>query len=561
MPQETCDVIVLGAGAGGMAAAAVAAASGQDVLLVERTSLVGGTTAISGGMVWVPANRKMADAGLRDSLEAARLYLDRTVPGSAATREAFLRHADEAIAFLERHTALRLRPVCNYPDYYPLLPGATLGGRVLEPMPFDARALGRDFALLRPPLPEFMLLGGMMVARPDIPHFRNATRSWRSARRAAGLIAAYAWQRLSHPRGTTLVLGNALAGQLLLSIRQLGARLLLGTYAERLLMEAGTVGGAILAQGSSRRWLVRARRGVVIATGGFSHDAELRAGLLPRTAGLLSVAGPANDGGGIRLARAAGAGLHEGGAGNAFWVPVSRFRRRDGSEGIFPHTVTDRSKPGVIAVNRAGRRFTNEARSYHDFVQAMLREDDAGPIAVPAWLVCDRDFIRQYGLGAVRPLAASIAFHRRTGYLAEAPTLRALASRIGVDADGLETTVARHNADARDGVDREFGRGSDAYQRHLGDAACVPNPCMRPIERVPFYAMALYPGDLGTAAGLATDAHGRVLDASGDPIPRLYACGNDMASVMGGAYPGPGITLGPALAFAYLSIRHMLGDT
>jgi len=376
----------------------------------------------------------------------------------------------------------------------------------------------------------------------------------------AALVAAYAWQRLSHPRGTTLVLGNALAAQLLLSVRRRGVRLALETTVEELLVEDGAARGAMLRDAAGRRRRLRARRGVVLATGGFSHDRALRARLLPPQAGTLSAACPANEGGGIRAALAAGAAIAEGPAGNAFWVPVSRFLRRDGSEGLFPHTVTDRSKPGLIAVNRAGRRFVNEAVSYHDFVQAMLRETNDGPTAVPAWLICDRAFVMRYGLGAARPLGASVTFHRGTGYLAEAPDLRALAAAIGVDADGLEASVARHNADARDGVDREFGRGSDAYQRHLGDAACAPNPCLRPIQKPPFHAVAVHPGDLGTAAGLATDGDARVLDAAGTPIPGLYACGNDMASVLGGAYPGPGITLGPALTFAWLGVRHMLGE-
>lgn len=555
------DVVVLGAGAGGMTAAAVAAAEGLSVLLLEKTGQVGGTTALSGGMVWLPANAKMAEAGIPDTPDQARLYLRHTVPGEAgaAAREAFLANAGRMLAFLEARTAVRLRPVVPYPDYYPDLPGATPGGRVLEPLPFDARELGADFALLRPPLPEFMLFGGMMVARPDIVHFRHLGRSWRSTARVARLVAAYAWQRLGgHPRGTTLVLGNALAARLLLSVRRLGVRLRLGVAAEELLLEGGRVVGVVVAEGGRRR-VVRARRGVVLATGGFSHDPVLRARLLPPAAGPLSAASPGNAGDGIRLGLGAGGRLGEGAAGNAFWTPVSRLCRRDGSDGVFPHTVTDRGKPGLIAVNRAGRRFVNEAVSYHDFVRAMLRASGREGAAIPAWLVCDRDFLWRYGLGAVRPFTRSPAAHVASGYLKAGATLRALAAAAGIDAAGLEATVARYNEGARRGVDEEFGRGGDAYQRYLGDPERQPNPCVAPIERPPFYALAVHPGDLGTAAGLVTDAAGRVLGAGGEAVPGLYACGNDMASIMNGAYPGPGITLGPAMVFGFLCAQAMLG--
>ncbi len=242
--SETWDAIVIGAGAAGMTAASVAAAEGLRVLLVEKTALIGGTTSWSGGMVWVPANRKMKEAGRSDSIAAARLYLGNTVPGAfnLSLREAFLARGNEAIGYLEAHTKLRFMPVRTYPDYYPDLPGATEGGRVLEPCPFDARALGADFSILRPPLPEFTLFGGMMISRQDIAHFRKLGRSARSTWRAAQLLARHARQRLSHPRGTTLYLGNALAGRLLLAIRAGGIRLARETTVETLL--GGAAGGA-----------------------------------------------------------------------------------------------------------------------------------------------------------------------------------------------------------------------------------------------------------------------------------------------------------------------------
>ena len=550
MTDLAYDVVVLGAGAGGMTAAAVAAALGLDVLVLEKTSFVGGTTALSGGMVWVPGNAKAATIGHPDSIEAARTYLAHEIPGThnLVVRDAFLDHAAEAIAWLEAHSSVRLQPVPVYPDYHPDLPGAALGGRVLEPVAFDATTLGAAFALLRPPLPEFTLFGGMMLARPDIAHVRRMFRSARSAARVVALVARHAYQRLRAPRGTTLVLGNALAARLLHSLLQSNVTLRTGVTAERLLIADGAVQGVVV---DGRP--IHARRGVVLATGGFSHDPGLRAALLPPAAGPYSAASPGNTGDGVRLGQAAGGNIERRGQGGAFWTPLSRFTRPNGTAAAFPHTVTDRAKPGIIAVNMAGQRFVNEARSYHDFVQAMLGSNHPPR----AFLIADRVALWRYGLGAIRPFALALGSWRRQGYLATARDIGGLARVIGVAPDALEATVARYNEAAARGEDPEFGRGGDAYQRFMGDAEQTPNPCLRPLDRPPFFAVALDPGDLGTAAGLATDAQARVLGADGAPLRGLYACGNDMNSVMNGAYPGPGITLGPALTFGYLAGRSL----
>lgn len=553
------DVVVIGAGAAGMTAASVAAAGGLRVLLVEKAAQVGGTTAISGGMVWAPANAKMAAAGLDDSIERAETYLRATVGAFDAPRQqAFLRRVNEAVVYLERHTSVQLRPVTTYPDYRPNAPGATGGGRVLESVPFDGRALGADLRLLAPPLPEFTLFGGMMIERADIPHFRKALRRPRSFLRVTRLLARYALERLSARRGLTLILGNALAGRLLHSLRRLGVDLALETQVSALQVENGRVCGASLVDRGGVRREVQARHGVIVATGGFGHDPALRRRLLSPGAAAddFSATAAASTGDGLRLGLAVGGEIAEGRNGNAFGAPVSRFRRADGLAALFPHTVTDRSKPGLIAVTKSGRRFTNEAVSYHDFVGAMLSIGEIGPGA-PAFLICDRRFIRIYGLGAVKPFAPSLRRHVRDGSLIEAATLQELATRCGIDADAFAATLARYNEGARAGRDDEFGRGGDIYQRHLGDADHAPNPCVAAIERPPFYAVAVHPGDLGTAAGLATDEFARVLDQKGEPIQGLYACGNDMASVMEGAYPGPGITLGPALTFGYIAAKHI----
>lgn len=557
--DETFDVVVVGAGAAGLTAASVAAAEGCSVLLLEQAGVVGGTTAISGGMVWLPANHKAAAEGRADSVEAARTYLAQTVPGQDRARlEAFLAHADAALRDLEARTALRLQPVPTYPDYYPDLPGATAGGRVLEPVPFDARALGAAFALLRDPLPEFMLFGGMMISRQDIPHLRRVAKSPRAALHVGKLLLRYGWQRLRWRRGTTLYLGNALVARLLRSALDLGVTVRTGAAVEWLAADAaGRVATVRTSDAAGRRRTIMAQRGVVLATGGLSRDVELRGRYVPDSAGTLSAT---VDGGsaprGARLAQALGARLSEPTRDGAFWVPASTFTRADGSAGVFPHTVTDRAKPGLIAVDGDGRRFVNEAVSYHEFVRAQLAHANS---AIPAWLVCDSRFLWKYGLGKIRPFALSVAPDVAAGYLKRADTVAGLARQIGVPPDGLAATIAEFNRHAAAGEDPAFGRGGNVYQRSLGDADHKPNPCVAPLLDPPFHAVAVRPADLGMSAGIVTDADARVLGADGAPIPGLYACGNDMASVMEGAYPGPGITLGPALTFGWLAGRAAAG--
>ena len=545
-----------------MTAACVAAREGCRTLLLEQAERVGGTTAISGGMVWIPANHKAAAVGRPDDVEAARTYLRHVVPqADPSLVEAYLDHGEEAIRYLEAHTQVQLQPVVTYPDYYPDLPGATLGGRVLEPVSFDGASLGRDFALLRDPLPEFTLFGGMMVSRLDIPHLRRAGKSMRSTWHVGGLLARHARQRLHAPRGTTLHLGNALAARLLASVRACGVTLVTATSVTGLRVHDGRVADVLVSARDTARSgeVLHARRGVILATGGLSHGGDLRTRYVPPTAGALTAAvSPEGATRGAVLAQRVGAALTAPTANGALWVPASIFTRADGSAGVYPHTVADRGKPGLIAVDGEGRRFVNEAVSYHEFVRAQLR---AGRSAIPAWLVCDRDFLWRYGLGRVKPFALSVGRHVREGYLRRADSIEGLATAIGVPATALAATLEAFNRDAREGRDSAFGRGGDAYQRHLGDADRAPNPCVAPIVRAPFHAVAVLPADLGMAAGIRTDAQARALDRAGAPIPGLYACGNDMHSIMEGAYPGPGITLGPALTFGYLAAMHAAGKS
>ena len=542
---ESFDAIVLGSGAAGLSAAITARAAGLRVLLLEKTGLFGGSTAVSGGAVWVPGNDGMAALGFHDSRGQVMTYLHATVGNHMQTdrMEAFLDAAPIAVRFLHRHAGLRLVARAVSPDYQPELDGAMQGGRSMDPAEFDGRLLGPLFAALRPPYASFLVFGGMMVTRKDIDALLGMRRSLAAARHAAALLARFASDRLRWPRGTRLVMGNALAARLLLAARDAGVTLRRNAAVDALQVQGGRVTGVVVAGEP-----IEAQAGVILATGGFPRDARRR-DMIPHADVHRSMAPDGNTGDGLELAQAVGAALDEERAGPALWAPVSVRRAPDGTETVFPHLVMDRQKPGLVAVDTHGRRFVNEATSYHGFVQGMHRAN-----AIPAWLICDSRFIRAYGMGLVRP-GARTAPHVAAGYLIEAPTIAALAQRIAVPPDALAATIRHMNDAARTGTDTEFRRGASAYDRYLGDPLHTPNPCLGPIETPPFHAIQVWPGDIGTARGLRTSPTAQVLDAAGAPIPGLFACGNDMASVMAGTYPAAGVSLGPALTFGHIAGR------
>lgn len=550
------DVAVVGAGGAGLAAALFAALDGRRVLLLERTAYVGGTTAHSAGTTWIPGTHHAAQVDPTDTRAAVERYMDATVGDHAprALRQAFLDHGPQAVARLEAQSQLRFRPYPRHPDYISDQPGATLAGRALEPLPFDGRLLGPRLALVRPPIPEFTVLGGMMVDRTDIQHLLGMTRSFASLRHALRILARHARDRLKHPRGTRLVMGNAWVARLLHSLSaHAGVTLALSCTVSRI--EPAGAGGApaalqIECNGQHRR--VRVRGGVILASGGFNRHPRLRAEMLPGIDPAWSPAAPGHTGQAHELAHALGARYGQGGLSHAFWAPVSTRTRADGTGAAFPHFVMDRAKPGMLTVDARGERFVNESTSYHLFGLAMQA---AG--AVPAYLVCDARALRAYGLGMVRPGARGLAPYLADGYLVQGRTLAELAARLSIDPGRLAATVERFNRHAQAGVDPDFQRGSTAYQCNLGDPlAGGPNPNLGPLAQAPFYALRLYPGDIGAATGLVCDEHARVLDAGGAPIPGLYAVGNDMQSIMGGVYIAPGITLGPGLVFASIAAAH-----
>jgi succinate dehydrogenase/fumarate reductase flavoprotein subunit len=554
-----CDVLVAGSGCAGMAAAITARHRGLDVLVVEKEPRFGGTTARSGGWLWIPGTSLARAYGINEPSDAARTYLRHEAGNNydAARVDAFLSAGPEAVDFFTKETALRFDMPLVFPDYHAEAPGGAQGGRSMVTRPFDGRELGEHIKHLGAPLPELTVFGMMLGSGKEIIHFMRVTRSLTSAAYVAKRLSRHLGDVLRHGRGMTLTNGNALAGRLAKSALDLKIPLWLSSPVRELTLENGAVRGAIVSR-EGRDIRIRARRGVVLACGGFPHDVARRKAMFPHapTGTEHFSPGPVgNTGDGLRLAEAAGGRVEDRLPNAAAWVPVSLTRRKDGSRGVMPHFI-DRAKPGVIAVMRDGKRFANEGNSYHDFVQAMVKAARPGE-EIAAFLVCDHKTLRKYGLGCVPPFPMPLKHHLRSGYLLRGATLEELAAKAGIDAKVFAETVAQFNATALEGRDPAFGKGTRAYNRYQGDALHGPNPCIAPMTQGPFYAIKMVIGDLGTYAGIVTDAHARALDADGRVIPGLYAVGNDMASIMGGNYPGAGITLGPALTFGYIAGRHL----
>ncbi|MBN6732431.1 FAD-binding protein [Burkholderia multivorans] len=554
--DEEVDLLVFGAGAAGMTAALVADHEGLAVLVCEKTAAVGGITATSGGTTWVPGTRLSVEAGVPDSVEDARRFLQSVVGarGGDDAREAFLQSGPAAIDELARISDVKFIAAAAHPDYVNG-PGAAYGGRALVPAPFDARVLGRAFTRVRPPRKEFMGLGGMMVARNDLNALLAPFASAANFRRTLAVVGRYALDRLRFARGTQLVMGNALAARLYYSLLKRRVDVRFDTPLLELVRENGRVVGAIVATPDGGRRRIGARRGVVLATGGITRHPALRRQLFPAAAQPLSLSPDTHTGDGVDRAQRVGARVEDGGDSPGLWMPCSIRRASatdSGGDSVWPHIILDRAKPGLIAVNRRGERFVNESNSYHDFVMGMLHDDGNGP-SVPAHLIVDDAFIHTYGLGLLMPArsAARIAEFERAGYLVKGATLAELAAKLQVDAAGLARTVETYNRDAADGKDPAFRRGSSPMSRFNGDPAQQPNPCIRPIGAGPYYAVTVWPADLACSAGLSGTANGEVLDDAGRVIPGLFACGNDLASIFRGTYPGPGTTLGPAIVFGW----------
>jgi succinate dehydrogenase/fumarate reductase flavoprotein subunit len=556
---QECDVLVVGSGVAGMSAAITAASRGLKVIVTEKASYYGGTTARSGGWLWIPGTHLAKNYGHHEAPDQALTYIRNQAGASfdGARARAFLTNGPKAIEFFMSKTAVQFDMPLTFPDYHAEAPGAVQGGRSMVTRPYDAREIGPLLKTLGPVLPELTVFGVTIGSGKDIVHFMRVTRSVHSAWYVTKRLTKHFTEVMRYGRGMTLTNGNALAARLAKSATDLGVTLWLSAPAIELTQQGGRVTGAVIDR-NGERVTVNARRGVVLASGGFPHDAERQKRTYPHIKvgqRHFSPTPQTNTGDGAAMAEKVGAMFDDTLSNAAAWTPMSLVPRKDGSTGIMPHFI-DRAKPGVIAVDQDGRRFTNEANSYHDVVQAMIAASAGKPEAA-CWLLADHRALRRYGLGFVKPFPMPLGNHLRNGYLKKGKTVAELATQIGVNAAVLESTIRQYNESAKFGRDPLFGRGSKAYNRYQGDALHAPNPCVEPLQTGPFYAIKLVPGDLGSFMGVKTNEHSQVVTSQGTPISGLYAAGNDASSIMGGEYNGAGITLGPGLTFGYIAANHM----
>jgi len=558
MKNQAFDVIVVGSGAAGLSTAITAKKRGLDVVVLEKEPVFGGTTALSGGVLWIPLGPHGRQQNPADTREAVRRYMMEET-GAHFDEEAvaaFLDNGPKMVEFFERETAMQFVPTL-YPDYHPDVPGGADIGRSILAKPYDIRGLGKDMVRLKPPLKTITFIGMMFnSSNADLRHFFQVTKSLTSFLYVAKRLATHLKELALYRRGIAVTSGNALAARLAQSALDLGIPILTDTPAREMLLEGERVVGVRAGQDGALQ--LRARHGVVLACGGFPHDVKRIAQAYPHLARggeHLSPTPTSNTGDGLALAESAGAVVDIRFQDSAAWMPVSRVDYGKGEIGVFPHLL-DRYKPGIIGVLKNGRRFTNESNSYHDVGAALIRACE-GQKDTAMWLVCDKATLSRYGIGFVKPAPMPIGRFLRNGYLIKGHTLAELAQNAGIDPAGLEQTVREYNLDAVRGEDPAFGRGRTSFNRYLADPAQRPNPCVAPVQQGPYFAVKLVMGDLGTFDGIRTSVVSEVLRRDGSAIEGLYAVGNDRASVMGGNYPGAGITHGPNMTFGYITGNHL----
>jgi 3-oxosteroid 1-dehydrogenase len=549
--EDEYDVVVVGSGAAGMAAGLTAARHGLRALIVEKAAHFGGSTARSGGGVWIPNNDVLRGAGVEDTAEAARTYLH-SIVGDVVPAEkidAYLERGPEALAFLLANSPLRMQWVPDYSDYYPEAPGGRVGGRSVEPRPFDLKRLGAHRAELEPDYGKSPL--NVTVTQAD---FRWATLMMRTPRgvlRVLRIGLRWIWAMLA--RKDLAVRGQAFAGALRVGLRDAGVPVLLETALEELYVEDDVVAGVVVTRDGQQQ-VIRARHGVVLASGGFEHNAAMRQQYQRAPIGSdWTVGAKANTGDGILAGERLGAALDL--MDDAWWGPSIPLT------GGPWFCLAERTLPGGIMVNDRGQRFMNEALPYVEAVHRMYGGEygrgDGPPENIPCWMVIDQRYRNRYVFAGVPPRRPFPGRWYKSGVIVRADTVPELADKIGVPPAALTATINRFNGLAHAGSDTDFGRGDSGYDRYYGDPTVKPNPCLAPLDQPPFYAITMVPGDLGTKGGLRTDVRGRVVRTDGTVIEGLYAAGNVSAPVMGHTYAGPGATIGPALTFGYLAALHI----
>ena len=555
------DVVVVGSGAGGMLAALRAHDQGLKALLLEKAEVYGGTSAISGGGIWIPNNAHATRAGLKDTPEQARAYVQASAAGEVeqARIDAYLAVAPQMAEYLEQKTLVRYAVAAQYPDYYPELPGALAGGRTLDPELFDASVLGDELKRLRPPSPTTLLMGKIAWTARQAHKAMSKSFGWRFM--VVWAMLKYRldkrWRKKTgFKRDRYAALGSALVAGLRRSMMDRQIDLWLSCPLKALLQDDGKVIGVEVEHASVTK-RIHARRGVILASGGFEQNQALREQYLPAPTQVKWSATPTGQNTGDALLAAQALGAKTSLMDWAWWCPTIGVPKESSQRGVF----AERAFPGAIVVNGLGQRFANEAEPYLEFGKAMYDDHAKTGHSLPAWVIFDAHFRFHYAMGPIMP--GQIMPDRRIPeewwgrVLWTADSLDALAAKIGVDAQGLATTVERVNSFAKSGTDLDFGRGGNVYDRYYGDVNVKPNPCLAPVAKAPFYAMRMDGGDIGTKGGLLTNAHAQVIREDGSVIRGLYAIGNCSSSVMGKRYPGAGSTLGPAMTFGFIAADHL----
>ena len=554
--DKEVDVLVVGSGAGGLLSALVAVDNHAEVLVVEKEKLWGGTSATSGAGIWIPASDQAAAAGFHDNVDDAFNYVRALSADNVpdANIRAYVENAAPMLRWLGQHTEIEYQAF-PYPDYHAENPGGSpTGYRTHMPLPLDGRKLGKDVETLRYASPAASLFGYLNWHFDEtyMLLFRQKGWWWHLAKSLARYWLDLPF-RFKSGKDRRLTLGNALAGGLRLALNERGVPLWLESPMRELVRdESGRVIGAVIEQ-RGKPLCIRARKGVVLAAGGFDKNAEMRAQYAPDYPSAQYSGGTSgNTGDSIRAGQAVGAktmNMQSAWAAPVFHIPGEDRGRL---------CTIERALPGCIMVNQHGKRYLNEAASYHIVGQQMARARDEG--TDPSWMIFDHTFRHKYPMGPLLPLVPDWAQNGMVKLVMHrADTIAGLAKEIGVDPAALEATVARFNAHAAKGEDPDFHRGEAAYDKMYGDPRHGPNPCLAPILEPQFYAFAIHPGDIGTNGGLVTDDKARVIGEDGEPIPGLYAIGNNAASAMGESYPGAGVTIGPALTFGYVAARDMTG--
>ncbi len=546
----TVDVLVVGAGGAGMTAALTAAQRGLDTLLVEKSEYFGGNTARSGGGVWIPGNYALKAAGVEDTPEAAKLYLDSIVGDEVpkTRRDTFIDRGPEMMDFVRQHSPARFAWVPQYADYHPEAPGGRPGGRSVEPVPIDARIIGDEIQRLHPPYSKAP--ANMVVTQAN---FRWLSLGFRTPRGPWTMLKVFLRRFLAIVLGKKLYgMGNALMIGLRKGLQDAGVPLWYGAELTDLVLEEDRVVGATLTC-DGRSVQVRARRGVVLCSGGFEFNLEMRQKHQPSPITTeWSTGAPSNTGDGILAGIAAGSDTAL--LDDAWWGPTIPLPRGPW------FCLAERNLPGSIMVNGAGQRFMNEALPYVEAVHEIYAGEATGVPHVPAWMVIDQRYRNRYLFAGLGPRQPFPGHWLKSGVVVKSSTLEGLAEKIGVPAPALQETVERFNGFAVSGVDEDFHRGESAYDKYYSDPTVKPNPSLAAIDQAPFYAVKIVPGDLGTKGGLVTDERARVLRPDGSAIPGLYAAGNTSAAVMGHTYAGPGATIGPAMTFGYLAALDLAKD-